>query len=108
MLHTNRGDILQTSSEIQGVLPADFYPQLGTLLFRLLPAGSITGAPKKKTTEIIQQAETYERGFYTGIMGYFDGENLDSAVMILFRGAAGQSFFLQERRWNYLSERCAE
>ena len=83
-LHTNRGDILQTSSEIQGVLPADFYPQLGTLLFRLLPAGSITGAPKKKTTEIIQQAETYERGFYTGIMGYFDGENLDSAVMIRF------------------------
>lgn len=83
-LHTNRRDILQTSSEIQGVLPADFYPQLGTLLFRLLPAGSITGAPKKKTTEIIQQAETYERGFYTGIMGYFDGENLDSAVMIRF------------------------
>ncbi|EJX05982.1 para-aminobenzoate synthase component I [gut metagenome] len=83
-LHTNRGDILQTSSEIQGVLPDDFYPQLGSLLFRLLPAGSITGAPKKKTMEIIREAETYQRGFYTGIMGYFDGENLDSAVMIRF------------------------
>jgi para-aminobenzoate synthetase component 1 len=34
--------------------------------------------------EIIEQAEIYERGFYTGIFGWFDGENLDSAVMIRF------------------------
>lgn len=34
--------------------------------------------------EIIAEAETYDRGFYTGIMGYYDGENLDSAVMIRF------------------------
>ena len=54
------------------------------LFFRLLPAGSITGAPKKKTMEIIAEAETYERGFYTGVMGYFDGNSLDSAVMIRF------------------------
>lgn len=40
--------------------------------------------PKKKTMQIIQEAENYDRGFYTGIMGYFDGENLDSAVMIRF------------------------
>ncbi|WP_347394690.1 chorismate-binding protein, partial [Parabacteroides leei] len=54
------------------------------ILFCLLPAGSITGAPKKKTMEIIEEAETYERGFYTGVMGYFDGNRLDSAVMIRF------------------------
>ena len=34
--------------------------------------------------EIIAEAENYERGFYTGVMGYFDGRNLDSAVMIRF------------------------
>lgn len=34
--------------------------------------------------EIIAEAETYERGFYTGVMGYFDGNSLDSAVMIRF------------------------
>lgn len=34
--------------------------------------------------EIIREAETYDRGFYTGVMGYFDGKNLDSAVMIRF------------------------
>ncbi len=83
-LQTNQGAILQTSSEIQGVLPENYPEHLGELIFRLLPAGSITGAPKKKTMQIIREAETYDRGFYTGIMGYSDGINLDSAVMIRF------------------------
>lgn len=83
-LHTNRGSIFQTSSEIRGTLSDDYQSQLGDILFKLLPAGSITGAPKKKTMQIIAEAETYERGFYTGVMGYFDGESLDSAVMIRF------------------------
>ena len=50
----------------------------------LLPAGSVTGAPKKKTVEIIRETEKYRRGFYTGVTGLFDGENLDSGVMIRF------------------------
>lgn len=83
-LPTNNGTILQTSSEIQGTLPDNYHEDLGNILFTLLPAGSITGAPKKKTMQIIGEAETYERGFYTGVAGYFDGENLDSAVMIRF------------------------
>jgi para-aminobenzoate synthetase component 1 len=49
-----------------------------------LPAGSISGAPKKKTIEIIRQAEITERGYYTGIFGIFDGSALDSGVMIRF------------------------
>ena len=84
VLPTNRGPILQTSSEICGELPADYKQQLGDILFSMLPAGSITGAPKKKTMQIIREAEGYERGFYTGITGYFDGDSLDSAVMIRF------------------------
>lgn len=83
-INTNHGSILQTSSEITGKLPTGYLSSLGTILFRLLPAGSITGAPKKKTIEIIANAESYNRGFYTGIAGYFDGNNLDSFVMIRF------------------------
>lgn len=84
VLQTNRGSILQTSSEICGELPEDYRQCLGDILFSMLPAGSITGAPKKKTMQIIREAEGYERGFYTGVTGYFDGSNLDSAVMIRF------------------------
>ena len=57
---------------------------LGTWLFRLLPAGSISGAPKPSTLDIIQRAEGYERGYYTGIAGVFDGKNLDSGVLIRY------------------------
>jgi len=83
-IKTNKQDLFQVSSEISGKLPADYYNRLGDILFALLPAGSICGAPKAKTLEIIQEVEGYDRGFYTGICGYFDGENLDSGVMIRF------------------------
>lgn len=94
-LQTNQGAILQTSSEIQGVLPKDYQEHVGEIIFKLLPAGSITGAPKKKTMQIIQEAENYDRGFYTGIMGYFDGENLDSAVMIRFVEQEGEKMYFK-------------
>jgi len=83
-LTTNKGRLLQLSSEISGQLPANYAENLGSILFSLLPAGSISGAPKPKTLEIIEHAEGYERGFYTGVFGCFDGVNLDSAVMIRF------------------------
>ncbi len=94
-LPTHKGALLQVSSEIRGRLAGNWQADIGELLFRLLPAGSITGAPKKKTMEIIAEAETYERGFYTGVMGYFDGNSLDSAVMIRFleRQADGSFVF---------------
>lgn len=84
VLHTNKGDILQTSSEISGSLPEDYRQHLGEILDAQLPAGSITGAPKDKTMQIIQEAEGYDRGFYTGIMGIYDQGELNSAVMIRF------------------------
>ncbi len=81
---THQKTLLQVSSEIEGEIQADFFQKLGSNFYTLLPAGSISGAPKAKTIEIIEEAEQYERGFYTGIFGYFDGENIDSAVMIRF------------------------
>ena len=50
------------------MLPGDYTKRLGDILFSLLPAGSITGAPKPRTMQIIAEAEGYERGFYTGVM----------------------------------------
>lgn len=84
LLKTNKGALWQMSSEITGMLPDNFNEKIGTFLFSMLPAGSVSGAPKKKTLEIIAAAENYKRGFYTGVFGYFDGEKMDSAVMIRF------------------------
>lgn len=94
-LVTHRGKLLQTSSKITGLLTEDFHTRLGDIFFTLLPAGSVTGAPKKKTLAIIREAENYDRGFYTGVTGFFDGQNLDSAVIIRFveKEADGQLYF---------------
>ncbi|MDA3883787.1 MAG: aminodeoxychorismate synthase component I [Bacteroidales bacterium] len=83
-IHSPSHSILQMSSCIQGDIRKDLKSQIGTILFSMLPAGSICGAPKQKTLEIINSVETHTRGYYTGIMGYFDGENLETAVMIRF------------------------
>ena len=77
-------EILQASSEIRGILPDDYWKHTGDILAALLPAGSISGAPKKRTIEIIMETETVPRGFYTGVFGVFDGQNMESAVMIRF------------------------
>jgi para-aminobenzoate synthetase component 1 len=77
-------ELLQVSSEIVGSLENDWAEKIGDILLPLLPAGSISGAPKKKTLEIIKTVEGYSRGFFSGVFGYFDGKKLDSAVMIRF------------------------
>lgn len=81
---THKNELLQVSSEIRGRLDRDWRSRLGDTLLQLLPAGSISGAPKKKTTEIIAAAEGKKRGYFTGIFGIFDGETLDSGVMIRY------------------------
>jgi para-aminobenzoate synthetase component I len=83
-LHTNNKHLLQTSSEITGTLHSDWKSRLGDIVFSLLPAGSVSGAPKKRTCEIISKAEGRPRGYYTGIAGVFDGNSFDSCVMIRF------------------------
>jgi len=92
-LRTSEKDLLQVSSEICGDLPDDYSSGIGDIITTLLPAGSISGAPKKKTVEIIQEAEQQKRGYYTGIAGIFDGKNLDSFVMIRFIEKSGNRFF---------------
>lgn len=77
-------ELLQVSSKITADLDENWHDNLGDIVKKMLPAGSITGTPKKKTVEIIKKIENYKRGFYTGVFGYYDGKSLDSAVMIRF------------------------
>lgn len=60
-------------STITAELKADTHPL--SVLFGSLPAGSITGTPKKRAVEIIAELEAAPRGAYCGTMGYmnFDG-----------------------------------
>jgi len=77
-------ELLQVSSHISGLLEHDWNEHIGDILQALLPAGSISGAPKKSTLEIIDVVEEYERGFFSGVFGIFDGKTFDSGVMIRF------------------------
>ena len=75
-------ELLQVSSHIEAILPNNWHQKIGDILDSLTPAGSISGTPKRKTLEIINSVESAPRGLYTGIFGIFDGEKLQSAVMI--------------------------
>lgn len=68
-------------STITGVL-ADNRHALD-LLKNCFPGGSITGAPKIRAMEVIEELESYRRGIYCGAIGYigFDG-NMDSNIAI--------------------------
>lgn len=76
--------LLHVSSHISGDVTDDWHSKIGDILNSLLPAGSISGAPKKSTLDIISQVECYERGFFSGVFGVYDGKALDSGVMIRF------------------------
>ncbi len=77
-------ELIQVSSKISGALGSDWRESLGDTIRALLPAGSISGTPKKSTIAIIEEVESYERGYYSGVFGIYDGEIFDSAVMIRF------------------------
>jgi len=83
-INLNNKKIYQTSTEIVGNIKSSYQKNIAELIIRLLPAGSVTGAPKKKTVEIIKSVEKYERFFYTGISGLFDGKILDTCVNIRY------------------------
>lgn len=81
-IETSTGCIIQTSSEISGTIPEDMTGRFGDIILPILPAGSITGAPKTATVELIRKAEISDRGWYTGVFGHYDGTVMQTAVMI--------------------------
>ncbi len=81
---THRGTLLQVSSEISGELESNWHERVGDIITRLLPAGSISGAPKPATLKVIRESEPDDRGYYTGVTVLFDGDTLESCVNIRF------------------------
>jgi para-aminobenzoate synthetase/4-amino-4-deoxychorismate lyase len=64
------GNVLQMTSTVEARV-APTCPLLDVLT-ALLPSGSVTGAPKRRTLEIIRSLEPSPRGYYTGALGWFD------------------------------------
>ena len=64
----------QTVWQMTSSIEARLSPDTGfaKLLRALFPCGSITGAPKQATVELIEQLETSPRGLYTGAIGWLD------------------------------------
>ncbi|UGQ46320.1 aminodeoxychorismate synthase component I [Massilia endophytica] len=67
---TRFSSVLQMTSTIQAALRQD--ATLREIFDALYPCGSITGAPKRRTMEIIAELESAPRGLYTGAIGYFE------------------------------------
>lgn len=67
---TRFGAVLQMTSTVQARLRDD--ATLAEVFAALYPCGSITGAPKRRTMEIIDELEPDPRGIYTGAIGWFD------------------------------------
>lgn len=106
-IHTNTHTLLQVSSEIEGFLPDNFAEGLGDLFSELLPAGSISGAPKQATLRLIHEAEQQSRGFYTGVAGYFDGNDLNSCVLIRFIEKEGDALFFRSGGGITINSNCS-
>lgn len=62
--------VLQMTSTVEAALRDDV--ELADVFSALYPCGSITGAPKRRTMQIIRELETEPRGIYTGAIGWFD------------------------------------
>ncbi|HEY0064313.1 MAG TPA: aminodeoxychorismate synthase component I [Telluria sp.] len=62
--------VLQMTSTVRARLRPD--ASLRDIFAALYPCGSITGAPKRRTMEIIRELEPAARGVYTGAIGWFD------------------------------------
>lgn len=68
----------QISSEIKGYLPDHHRTIIRDIIYSLIPAGSISGAPKQKIIKLIKAIEKEPRDYYTEITGYFNEDNSDS------------------------------
>lgn len=64
------GHVLQMTSTVKASLRRQ--PSLLSLLNALFPCGSITGAPKRRTLQIIDELEPHARGAYCGALGFME------------------------------------
>ncbi len=91
-MHIERfSHVMHIASTVTGKLAADKTPI--DVLFSVFPAGTLSGAPKVRAMEIIEELENTRRGLYGGAIGYLDFTgNIDTCIAIrtalLVRGRA--------------------
>jgi anthranilate synthase component 1 len=81
-MHIERySHVMHIVSTVTGKLKEEATPI--DALFSVFPAGTLSGAPKPRAMEIIEEQENTRRGVYGGIVGYIDFTgNLDTAIAI--------------------------
>lgn len=79
LFEVNRyGNLLQMTSTVQARVRDD--ATLAGMLTAMYPCGSITGAPKRRSMQIIRELEADARGFYTGAIGWFDAPDAGQRI----------------------------
>ena len=101
-------ELIQISSKISGELENDWESHIGDIITSLLPAGSITGTPKKKTVELLEKIENYDRGYFTGIFGVYDGKKFDSSVIIRYIEKDFNNNFIYKSGGGITSDSCVK
>ncbi len=84
MVVENYSHVMHISSNVEGILD-EKYDSLDALISGF-PAGTVSGAPKIRAMEIIEELENCKRSFYAGCVGYFSG-NGDMETCITLRSA---------------------
>lgn len=86
--------VLHIVSDVKGELRPEF--DQFDVLRASFPAGTLTGAPKVRTMEIIDELEPTRRGFYGGGIGYFSfSGNMDTAITIRTALVKGDTIYIQ-------------
>jgi para-aminobenzoate synthetase/4-amino-4-deoxychorismate lyase len=80
--------LFQMTSSIEGTI--DNATDFATIIKGLFPCGSITGAPKLRTMQLIEQIENYPRDIYTGAIGYILPNN-DMQFNVAIRTLSSES-----------------
>jgi anthranilate synthase component I len=86
--------VMHIVSDVQGKLSGDM-TSVEALMY-CFPAGTVSGAPKVRAMEIIDELEVHKRGPYAGAVGYFDfSGNMDTCIAIRTMVATNDTIYIQ-------------
>ena len=86
--------VMHIVSLVEGRKKGEYHPL--DLVSSFLPAGTLSGAPKIRAMEIIDELETVRRGLYGGATGYLDfGGNMNFCITIRTMIKKGEKVYLQ-------------
>lgn len=86
--------VMHIVSEVEGEL-ADENTSVDALM-QCFPAGTVSGAPKIRAMQIIDEFEPTKRGIYAGAVGYFDySGNMDTCIAIRTMVVTGDKVYIQ-------------